>query len=131
MPSERIVSLRARDGLRLAAAAVAPDEVPGRAVVLVHGTRDTFVPMELTRAALPRFLAEHRLVDIEGSLHGFAVRDDPRYLTPEPGMAGLRDWRGGGLDHRGLASRACLSARAALAGCRLRDGQPGGAGIAS
>jgi hypothetical protein len=51
--------------------------------LLVHGTKDTFVPVELTRAALPRFTAEHRLVEIEGSQHGFAVHDDPRYLNPQ------------------------------------------------
>jgi uncharacterized protein len=51
--------------------------------LLVHGTKDTFVPIELTRAALPRFQAEHRLVEIEGSQHGFAVHDDPQYLNPQ------------------------------------------------
>ena len=51
--------------------------------LLVHGTKDTFVPFELTRAALPRFRAEHRLVEIEGSQHGFAVHDDPHYLNPQ------------------------------------------------
>lgn len=51
--------------------------------LLVHGTKDTLVPIELTRAALPRFRAEHRLVEIEGSQHGFAVHDDPRYLNPQ------------------------------------------------
>jgi uncharacterized protein len=51
--------------------------------LLVHGTKDTFVPIELTRAALPRFQAEHRLVEIEGSQHGFAVHDDPKYLNPQ------------------------------------------------
>ena len=51
--------------------------------LLVHGTKDTFVPVELTRAALPRFRAEHHLVEIEGSQHGFAVHDDPQYLNPQ------------------------------------------------
>jgi uncharacterized protein len=51
--------------------------------LLVHGTKDTFVPIELTRAALPRFRAERRLVEIEGSQHGFAVHDDPQYLNPQ------------------------------------------------
>jgi alpha-beta hydrolase superfamily lysophospholipase len=51
--------------------------------LLVHGTKDTFVPVELTRAALPRFTSEHRLVEIEGSQHGFAVHDDPQYLNPQ------------------------------------------------
>jgi pimeloyl-ACP methyl ester carboxylesterase len=51
--------------------------------LLVHGTKDTFVPIELSRAALPRFNAEHRLVEIEGSQHGFAVHDDPQYFNPQ------------------------------------------------
>jgi pimeloyl-ACP methyl ester carboxylesterase len=51
--------------------------------LLVHGTKDTFVPIELTRAALSRFRAEHRLVEIEGSQHGFAIHDDPQYLNPQ------------------------------------------------
>jgi hypothetical protein len=29
------------------------------------------------------FRAEHRLVEIEGSQHGFAVHDDPQYLSPQ------------------------------------------------
>jgi uncharacterized protein len=51
--------------------------------LLVHGTRDTFVPIELTRAALPRFRTAHQLVEIEGSQHGFAVHDDPQYRNPQ------------------------------------------------
>ena len=37
--------------------------------LLVPGTKDTLVPIELTRAALPRFRAEHH--------------DDPWYLSPQ------------------------------------------------
>lgn len=51
--------------------------------LLVHGTKDTFVPIESSRAALTRFTAEHRLVEIEGSQHGFAVHDDPQYREPQ------------------------------------------------
>jgi hypothetical protein len=51
--------------------------------LVVHGTRDTFVPVETSRAALPLLRAEHRLVEIEGSQHGFAVQDDPQYLNPQ------------------------------------------------
>jgi uncharacterized protein len=50
--------------------------------LLVHGTKDTFVPIESTVAALPLLRAEHRLVRIEGAQHGFAVHDDPQYLDP-------------------------------------------------
>lgn len=51
--------------------------------LLVHGTKDTLVPIETTLAALPTFTAEHKLVQIEGSQHGFAVHDDPQYLNPQ------------------------------------------------
>jgi alpha-beta hydrolase superfamily lysophospholipase len=51
--------------------------------LLVHGTKDTFVPIDSSRAAMHLFRAEHRLVEIEGSQHGFAVHDDPRYLNPQ------------------------------------------------
>jgi uncharacterized protein len=51
--------------------------------LVVHGTKDTFVPIEASRAAMPRFTAEHQLVEIEGSQHGFAVHDDPQYLNPQ------------------------------------------------
>jgi alpha-beta hydrolase superfamily lysophospholipase len=51
--------------------------------LLVHGTKDTFVPVEDSREAVRLFTAPHRLVEIEGSQHGFAVHDDPHYLNPQ------------------------------------------------
>lgn len=51
--------------------------------LVVHGTKDTFVPIEASRSAMSRFTAEHKLVEIEGSQHGFAVHDDPQYLNPQ------------------------------------------------
>lgn len=51
--------------------------------MIVHGTKDTFVPVESSREAVGRFTAECRLVEIEGSQHGFAVHDDPQYLDPQ------------------------------------------------
>ena len=51
--------------------------------LVVHGTKDTFVPVEASRAAMDRFTAEHKLVEIEGAQHGFAVHDDPKYLNPQ------------------------------------------------
>lgn len=51
--------------------------------LLVHGTKDTLVPIESSRAAMSKFTAEHRLVEVEGSQHGFAVHDDPQYLQPQ------------------------------------------------
>jgi pimeloyl-ACP methyl ester carboxylesterase len=51
--------------------------------LIVHGTKDTFVPIESSREALAQFTAEHKLVEIEGAQHGFAVHDDPKYLNPQ------------------------------------------------
>lgn len=51
--------------------------------LVVHGTKDTFVPIEASRAAMQRFTTEHHLVEIEGAQHGFAVHDDPQYLNPQ------------------------------------------------
>jgi len=51
--------------------------------LVVHGTKDTFVPVDASREAMALFAAEHQLVEIEGSQHGFAVHDDPQYLNPQ------------------------------------------------
>jgi pimeloyl-ACP methyl ester carboxylesterase len=51
--------------------------------LVVHGTGDTFVPVESSRAAVIRLKAEHKLVEIPGAQHGFAVHDDPQYLNPQ------------------------------------------------
>lgn len=51
--------------------------------LVVHGTKDTFVPIDASREAMQRFTCEHQLVEIEGSQHGFAVHDDPQYLNPQ------------------------------------------------
>jgi hypothetical protein len=51
--------------------------------LIVHGTKDTFVPVRSSREALPLFKTEHQLVEIEGGQHGFAVHEDPQYLNPQ------------------------------------------------
>ncbi|WP_409179979.1 alpha/beta hydrolase [Amycolatopsis sp. VS8301801F10] len=51
--------------------------------LLVHGTEDTFVPVESSRAADRELTCEHRLVQLEGAQHGFAVHDDPQYADPQ------------------------------------------------
>lgn len=51
--------------------------------LIVHGTKDTFVSIEGSRQAAPRLRTEHRLVEIEGAQHGFAVHEDPQYLNPQ------------------------------------------------
>jgi len=49
----------------------------------LHGTKDTFVPIESSRAAMAQFRTQHKLVEIEGAQHGFAVHEDPQYLNPQ------------------------------------------------
>jgi pimeloyl-ACP methyl ester carboxylesterase len=51
--------------------------------LVVHGTKDTFVPVESSRDAMSQFSAPHELVEVEGAQHGFAVHDDPQYLNPQ------------------------------------------------
>lgn len=51
--------------------------------LIVHGTEDTFIPVEASRAAAGQFQAEHQLVEIDGAQHGFAVHDDPTYVEPQ------------------------------------------------
>jgi pimeloyl-ACP methyl ester carboxylesterase len=70
--------------------------------LLVHGTKDTLVPIESTLRALPLFQTEHRLVKVEGAQHGFAVHDDPQYLNPQSQewqafvIRAVTDWLTGG-----------------------------------
>lgn len=56
--------------------------------LIVHGTRDTFVPIESSRLAVDGFGGAARLVEIEGAQHGFAVNDDPQYQNPQ-----TREWQ--------------------------------------
>jgi pimeloyl-ACP methyl ester carboxylesterase len=51
--------------------------------LVVHGTKDTFIPVESSRDADRRLTAPHRLLEIEGAQHGFAVHDDPTYANPQ------------------------------------------------
>jgi pimeloyl-ACP methyl ester carboxylesterase len=51
--------------------------------LLVHGTADTFIPVESSRDALRRLTAEVELIEIEGAQHGIAVHDDPTYADPQ------------------------------------------------
>ena len=51
--------------------------------LIVHGTKDTLVPIESSRAAVPQFTAPCDLVEVEGSQHTFAVHDDPQYHNPQ------------------------------------------------
>lgn len=51
--------------------------------LIVHGTKDTFVPVESSRVAVTQLRVEHELVEIDGAQHGFAVHDDPEYANPQ------------------------------------------------
>lgn len=51
--------------------------------LFVHGTGDTFVPIDSSREAIKTMRAGARLIEIEGAQHGFAVHDDPEYREPE------------------------------------------------
>jgi pimeloyl-ACP methyl ester carboxylesterase len=51
--------------------------------LFIHGTGDTFIPVESSRAAVAQIRGESRLVEIEGAQHGIAVPDDPGYHDPQ------------------------------------------------
>ncbi|MFF2044155.1 alpha/beta hydrolase [Kitasatospora sp. NPDC058170] len=51
--------------------------------LLVHGTKDTFVPIESTHRHRPMFGGTTELLELDGAQHGFAVHDDPQYLAPQ------------------------------------------------
>ncbi|MFI8266654.1 alpha/beta hydrolase [Streptomyces sp. NPDC085665] len=51
--------------------------------LLVHGTKDTFVPVESSRRYLPVFGGPVELVELDGAQHGFAVHEDPGYADPQ------------------------------------------------
>ncbi|WP_218005941.1 alpha/beta hydrolase [Actinomadura hibisca] len=51
--------------------------------LLLHGTGDTFIPVQSSRDAVTLFGGEARLVEIDGAQHGIAVHDDPQYADPQ------------------------------------------------
>ncbi|HEY2261272.1 MAG TPA: alpha/beta fold hydrolase [Streptosporangiaceae bacterium] len=56
--------------------------------LIVHGTEDTFVPIDSSRNAISSFAGEARLVEIDGAQHGIAVDEDPQYQNPQ-----TREWQ--------------------------------------
>ncbi|MGW0323506.1 alpha/beta hydrolase [Nocardia sp. NPDC003183] len=65
---------------------IQPNKVIGEIqtpTLVVHGTKDTFVPVETSREAVQQLQVENRFVEIDGAQHGFAVHDDPQYLDPQ------------------------------------------------
>jgi pimeloyl-ACP methyl ester carboxylesterase len=51
--------------------------------LIVHGTRDTFIPVESSRQYAKDIPADVELLEIEGAQHGIAVHDDPTYADPQ------------------------------------------------
>jgi pimeloyl-ACP methyl ester carboxylesterase len=52
-------------------------------VLMVHGTKDTFVPVEGSRRHVGLFGGGAELLELDGAQHGFAVHDDPQYAHPQ------------------------------------------------
>ncbi|MFF3067217.1 alpha/beta hydrolase [Kitasatospora sp. NPDC057904] len=54
-------------------------------VLIVHGTKDTFVDVQLSRQYAPLFRngSGAELYELDGAQHGFAVHDDPAYADPQ------------------------------------------------
>lgn len=51
-------------------------------VLIVHGTSDTFIPVESSRTLAGVLGERAHLIEIEGAQHGIAVPDDPQYADP-------------------------------------------------
>lgn len=63
-----------------------PDRVLGHVrcpTLIVHGTADTFIPVESSRRAVKQIAGPVRLWEIDGAQHGIAVHDDPTYADPQ------------------------------------------------
>ncbi|MFF4407677.1 alpha/beta hydrolase [Streptomyces sp. NPDC001262] len=52
--------------------------------LVVHGTKDTFIPVESSRRFLPMLgTSDRNLLEIDGAQHGIAMPDDPGYEDPQ------------------------------------------------
>ncbi|WP_432982988.1 alpha/beta hydrolase [Dactylosporangium sp. CA-233914] len=51
--------------------------------LVLHGTGDTFIPVQSSRDLVAKIGAHARLIEIEGAQHGIAVHDDPKYADPQ------------------------------------------------
>ncbi|WFB09359.1 alpha/beta hydrolase [Streptomyces sp. LX-29] len=71
---------------------VVPADYLGRVqqpTLIVHGTKDTFIPVESSRYYLDRLgSATRHLLEIDGAQHGIAMPDDPAYEQPQ-----TRQWQ--------------------------------------
>ena len=50
--------------------------------LFLHGTKDTFIPIESSREYAKRISGKTRLIEVDGAQHGLAAHDDPQYLDP-------------------------------------------------
>ncbi|GAA2471544.1 alpha/beta hydrolase [Winogradskya humida] len=51
--------------------------------LVLHGTGDTFIPVQSSREYIAKIPASSRLIEIDGAQHGIAVPDDPGYADPQ------------------------------------------------
>ncbi|MEU3876604.1 alpha/beta hydrolase [Streptomyces sp. NPDC029704] len=51
--------------------------------LVVHGTKDTFVPVESSRRYVRSFGGPAVLMELDGAEHGCAVHKGPQYLHPQ------------------------------------------------
>jgi hypothetical protein len=51
--------------------------------LIIHGSKDTFIPIESSRQASTQLVGETKLIEIDGAQHGIAVHDDPTYADPQ------------------------------------------------
>jgi pimeloyl-ACP methyl ester carboxylesterase len=51
--------------------------------LFVHGTGDTFIPVESSREYMRHVKGGAQLIEVSGAQHGFAVHDDPEYRDPQ------------------------------------------------
>jgi pimeloyl-ACP methyl ester carboxylesterase len=63
-----------------------PDRVFDRITsptLVLHGTQDTFIPVQSSRDFITKIPAASRLIEVDGAQHGIAAHDDPKYLDPQ------------------------------------------------
>ncbi|MFE9246893.1 alpha/beta hydrolase [Nocardiopsis sp. NPDC006938] len=51
--------------------------------LVIHGTADSFIPVESSRRAVEQIAGPARLWEIEGAQHGIAIPNDPGYGDPQ------------------------------------------------
>jgi pimeloyl-ACP methyl ester carboxylesterase len=51
-------------------------------MLVLHGTGDTFIPVQSSRDLVMKVAGPAELIEIDGAQHGIAAHDDPQYLDP-------------------------------------------------